>query len=368
MGALAEPGDATTQADRITAETLIRSTVQVLASGSAIRDLDGLVQRNVGNVSHADIRAGRLGSNVLGDIISTVEQAKGGAPFNWNAASPQQISAYLASKGITLPGESTRPGQIEGGKASDSNASSARYDGMALGAKGDWSSAAGQAYMRDYAMQHGLPWAANNPDLLRLGPSAIKALADVHLSQQSYDRVTKDAAFRPQDVVTLAKFAKEKNVDANAAATAISDVGKGLTPEEKEALRKGLLPYMSKPNDQKAQQRANEALDEVGRKHPGRKPEIEKAKQQLKIETGKELQQQHTTQDQITTKQNDLAAFESAEPASTKEPQKPKTEAPPASANTKESKLDGKNGGATAKTAVAAASPPKAKAPAPSVA
>jgi len=92
--------DAATQADRIAAETLIRSTVQVLASGSAIRDLDSLVQRNVGNISQADIRAGRLGSNVLGDIISTVEQAKGNAAINWHAATPQQIAAYLAANGF----------------------------------------------------------------------------------------------------------------------------------------------------------------------------------------------------------------------------------------------------------------------------
>ena len=96
------PSDALEQTDRITAETLIRSTVQVLANGAAVRDLDGLVQRNVGNVSLADIRAGRLGSNVLGDIISTVEQAKGTAPFNWSAATPQQISAYLKANGFSL--------------------------------------------------------------------------------------------------------------------------------------------------------------------------------------------------------------------------------------------------------------------------
>jgi hypothetical protein len=129
MGALAEPGDAATQADRVAAETLIRSTVQVLASGSAIRDLDGLVQRNVGNVSHADIRAGRLGSNVLGDIISTVEQAKGGAPFNWNAASPQQISAYLASKGIATGGHTEGPRTAAQGEgaASDRQVTSGSY-------------------------------------------------------------------------------------------------------------------------------------------------------------------------------------------------------------------------------------------------
>ena len=90
------PNDALAQADRVNAETLIRSTVQVLA---ARRSRPGSYHpAENGYVSHADLRAGRLGSNVLGDIISTVEQAKGGAPFNWSAATQHQIDAYLASK------------------------------------------------------------------------------------------------------------------------------------------------------------------------------------------------------------------------------------------------------------------------------
>ena len=95
-------GDAAARADHVAAETLIRSTVQVLANGAAVKDVDSIIQRNLGNVTLADIRAGRLGSNVLGDIINSVEQAKGNAPFNWSAATPQQIDAYLAHNGMTL--------------------------------------------------------------------------------------------------------------------------------------------------------------------------------------------------------------------------------------------------------------------------
>ena len=122
------PNDALAQADRVNAETLIRSTGQVLAGGAAIKDLDGLIQRNIGYVSHADLRAGRLGSNVLGDIISTVEQAKGGAPFNWSAATPQQIDAYLTSKGIMVAGYrdgSRSHGLVEA--ATDRQANSGSY-------------------------------------------------------------------------------------------------------------------------------------------------------------------------------------------------------------------------------------------------
>jgi hypothetical protein len=92
----------TQHADRTAAETLIRSSALALANGAPVRDLDQLVSRNAGRISHADILAGRLGSDVLGDIIGTVEQAKGNAAFNWNAASPEQIKAYLTNNGFAF--------------------------------------------------------------------------------------------------------------------------------------------------------------------------------------------------------------------------------------------------------------------------
>jgi hypothetical protein len=92
----------TQHADRTAAETLIRSSALALANGAPVRDLDQLISRNAGRISHADILAGRLGSDVLGDIIGTVEQAKGNAAFNWNAATPEQIKAYLTNSGFAF--------------------------------------------------------------------------------------------------------------------------------------------------------------------------------------------------------------------------------------------------------------------------
>jgi hypothetical protein len=92
----------TQHADRTAAETLIRSSALALANGAPIRDLDQLVSRNAGRISHADILAGRLGSDVLGDIIGTVEQAKGNTAFNWNGATPAQIKAYLTNNGLSF--------------------------------------------------------------------------------------------------------------------------------------------------------------------------------------------------------------------------------------------------------------------------
>jgi hypothetical protein len=116
----------TQHADRTAAETLIRSSALALANGAPIRDLDQLVSRNAGRISHADILAGRLGSDVLGDIIGTVEQAKGNAAFNWNAATPEQIKAYLTTngfafadhgRGMAMPGSGRDP-SVAGGERS----------------------------------------------------------------------------------------------------------------------------------------------------------------------------------------------------------------------------------------------------------
>jgi hypothetical protein len=319
---------------------------------------------------------------VLGDIINTVEQAKGSAPFNWSAATPQQISAYLSSKGITLSGEFSRGlGQLEGGAKAGSDPSSARYDGMALGAKGDWSSPAGQAYMRDYAMQQGLPWAANNPELLRLGPAAIKVLADVHLSQQTYDGLTKEAAFRAKDVVTVAKFAKETNTDPNDLGNTLKQNNRALATDENgkvdqkvlESLRDAQTEYMAAPNKPGAKEKLLKTFKSYMDK-PAKKPPAEEILRVLQVQTGKELDQKQKTenaattmQNAATTTQNDLNAFDSAEPPPASVP-KPRVDAIPATdRRTRGSKLDARDAGAVKdgktsnKTTVAAASAPKAK-------
>jgi hypothetical protein len=95
-------GTAASQSDRVAAEALIRTTIAALSNGGAIKDLDDIVRRNAGAITPADIRAGRLGSNVLGDIINAVETAKGSKPFNWSAASPAEIKAYLKNNGFAV--------------------------------------------------------------------------------------------------------------------------------------------------------------------------------------------------------------------------------------------------------------------------
>lgn len=86
--------------ERNDAERLIRTLALTLANGAPIKDVDELVRRNAGRLTQADIQSGRVNSNVLGDIINTVEQAKGHPAFNWLSVTPEQQAAYLRAHGI----------------------------------------------------------------------------------------------------------------------------------------------------------------------------------------------------------------------------------------------------------------------------
>ena len=173
---------------------------------------------------------------------------------------------------------------LGGGFAGGGRSSSASYDFISsAGANGDWNTPAGQDYMRQYAIEQGLSWATNIPDLLRLGPSAIRALADVHLTQETYQRLKDNVAFSAKDTVAFARFSKEKKIDANAAGDAISDVGEGLNPGEKKKLHDGVMPYIRKPDDKKAQEGANDAFERVRKDHPEKGDAIDRAKEKVKL-------------------------------------------------------------------------------------
>lgn len=118
------------------------------------------------------------------------------------------------------------------------------------------------------AIRLGIPWAANNPDLLRLGAGAIKAIAEVNLKEQSYKRLTNDAHFGAKDVVTFADYAKSKGIkDANQAAGAVADfVQLGQDQAEQQRLKDAVVGFMKAsneagvaPHDPAAQQRLRQA-------------------------------------------------------------------------------------------------------------
>ena len=121
---------------------------------------------------------------------------------------------------------------------------------------------------RHEAVRLGIPWAANQPDLLKLGPAAVRAVAEVNLKQHSYQRLRGDAHFAAKDVVTFAHYAKSKGItDANAAAGAVADfVQLGTDHAEQLRLKTTVTTFMAAsnaagtaPNDAAAQERLRQA-------------------------------------------------------------------------------------------------------------
>lgn len=198
------------------------------------------------------------------------------------------------------------------GHAGSNRSSSASYDSISSsGANSDWNTPAGQDYMRHYAIEQGLSWAANIPDLLRLGPSAIRALADVNLNQESYQKLKDNAAFAAKDVVSFARFAKKKKIDANAGSDAISKVGEGLREEEKAKLRNGIVPYFERPDDKDAQERAHKAFEGVRHDHPEKGEAIDNAEKALRLKAEKTIKVEKKAEEKVTVRNDSLSELNS---------------------------------------------------------
>ena len=141
----------------------------------------------------------------------------------------------------------------------------ARFDSMTE--NNNWGTPAGMAEMRKFAVKEGVAWVANNPDLLRLGPSAIKIIAETKLSQESFQRLKTEAEFKAKDVVNLARFARDRKLDANQLSSEVIETGKVLAPgDDPNAVRHRreffgkLRDYFANPQSQEARQ----ALQEYG--------------------------------------------------------------------------------------------------------
>lgn len=119
---------------------------------------------------------------------------------------------------------------------------------------------------RSEAFRLGIPWAANNPDLLRLGPAAIKAIAATNLKEAGYKALREGSHYQTQDIVTFAKHSKIRGFDAENAAHATRDLVQGQPPGQQAGLAEVLKGYdravvdaHAKPNDAAARQKLEEA-------------------------------------------------------------------------------------------------------------
>jgi len=149
------------------------------------------------------------------------------------------------------------------------------------------------AAARTLATQLGMPWAANHPDLLKLGPAAIKALHDVGVQRERFERMTGDkVGFKAETAVAIARFAKRHNLTPEQTNRLYDDVSKGAeivsggdkhiqreldqatrefangpnTPEAREKLQKAWGRHAKTPEQQAAAQQATQALIEAAKK------------------------------------------------------------------------------------------------------
>lgn len=129
------------------------------------------------------------------------------------------------------------------------------------------------------AMRLGMPWALNNPELLRLGPSAIKTLHEAGVRRERFERMTGDkVGFRASTAVAIAAYARRHNLTPdetnalfdriNHGAEVISGGNRNIQRELDEATRK----YATGPDTPEARRE----LEEAWRRHADT-PEKKKA-------------------------------------------------------------------------------------------
>lgn len=198
--------------------------------------------------------------------------------------------------------------------------SGARFDRMDRSSeKGDWSSDAALSHTRALASQLGMPWAANNPDLLRQGPEAMKLLYEMHFQQASYEKM-KNAGFSASEIVGLNKYAKKHHIDANTLAGDVADSVNtfgGNDPAERQRWKDLFTGALNNPDSLEAKKKLNDALEEQAKKHPEQAPQVKKVQDDMKLveqtgakadATDKNVAQTAEKKKQVTASVDDLLA------------------------------------------------------------
>ncbi|WP_298242025.1 hypothetical protein [uncultured Bradyrhizobium sp.] len=182
-----------------------------------------------------------------------------------------------------------------GGFSRSAEGSSARYDG--IGSSGDWSSPAGQAQMRELAIKSGIGWAANNPDLLRLGPAAIQTLAQSHLKEENYKVLKNRLEFSDRDVVAGARYSNRHHLDYNEITTSTDKAVDGLPSEEKKDLVGGVKKLFHCKPEEEAQCKTelNSKVERLKTKHPDKAQQFEQLQQSLGTRKEAELKERLKT-------------------------------------------------------------------------
>jgi hypothetical protein len=181
---------------------------------------------------------------------------------NFSSATPEAIRAYLSVAGREFgdPHALRRLAKLGIGADLDPDKSSAAFDGIAsMSSSGlsRYDTPAGQAEMRNYAMEQGLHWAADKPELLRLGPAAIKTFADMKFERESYRALREDAGTSPKKIHEFVAAARDGKVSpelTNDIAKSIGETAKGLPLDRQRELMDQWTKYLNSLKDTPAKQ------------------------------------------------------------------------------------------------------------------
>jgi hypothetical protein len=275
------------------------------------------------------------GSGVLGtSAIAAVNQFVSSLTPSQREAVKAGVNPLDAAGMMKLGGlfksDANNFGRMSGRDGTDSGA---RFDGM--GTQGFTQT---QLQARDLATKLGMGWATNNPDLLRLGPSAIQALADVHLQKESYQRF-KDGGLSDKGIVGGARWAKRTGTDYNETSKAFDATQQALPAADQKAHSQALEQYFRATGSEKpptpaeeeaAKDRFNKAMEPIKQRNPHCAPQIEREQEVLKTQLKQE--RAATAKATVAKSGNDdlMASLNAPAPAAAASPTPTATAAKPA--------------------------------------
>lgn len=170
-------------------------------------------------------------------------------------------------------------------------ASSNRYEGMSGSDRLSQGDLQNMAAARSLARELGMPWAANNPDLLRLGPSAIRTLHDAGVQRQTFERMTSErVGIRAETAVGMAAWAKRQNLtpaETNRIMNSTSDLHESLSagrPADErrrvqQDLDESLKRFTERPNTVESRQ----TLEDERMRHARNEQEREAIRQNSRV-------------------------------------------------------------------------------------
>ena len=256
-------------------------------------DLDRMLsaaQSQLRGMSPEDLRGISPSSAVLKTITDASFAA---APV----ADPRTQAALMAPT-ANDPAAGTEPGSTYAARMlrmdierAERAASSNRYEGMSGSDRLSQSDLQNIAAARSLARDLGMPWAANNPDLLRLGPSAIRTLHDAGVQRQTFERMTSErVGIRAETAVGMAAWAKRQNLtpaETNRIMNSTSDLHEALSagrPAEERRrvqndLNESLRRFVERPNTPESRQ----VLEDERMRHARNEQERERIRAQSRV-------------------------------------------------------------------------------------